>query len=126
MRRIILPALAASVVLAVLSAGCVSAGRAKREQAAAYEVGRQQAQQERERQPPSVTFVGDIRQPTVPWIEGMTLAQALLAAQYSALWDPHRITIRRQGQAYAVHVRRFLAGEENPVLLPGDIIEIRR
>jgi hypothetical protein len=75
---------------------------------------------------PAVMFTGDVKMPVVPWVEGMNLAQGLIAAQYSAYWDPRTITVTRNGIPYKVDVKKFLRGEENPELQSGDMVEVRR
>lgn len=62
----------------------------------------------------------------VPWTEDLTLAAALIAAEYQGSWDPHSIFILRMGQTYRVNPKRLLSGTENPALEPGDIVEVRR
>ena len=71
-----------------------------------------------------VRVEGQVRNPVVPWQEGITLARALLAADYSGLFDPRRISILRDHQSYPVNVRKFLRGEDDPELLAGDIIRL--
>ena len=61
----------------------------------------------------------------VPWTEGLTLAQALVAAQYTFNWDPHTITVTRQGEVHPVNARRLLRGQDDPLLEPGDVVEVR-
>ena len=48
----------------------------------------------------------------VPWVEGMNLAQGLIAAQYSAYWDPRTITVTRNGIPYKVDVKKFCAAKK--------------
>ncbi|HEY0455408.1 MAG TPA: hypothetical protein VGE41_03480 [Verrucomicrobiae bacterium] len=79
-----------------------------------------------EMQGKAVVFIGDIRHRYVLWTEGMNLAQAILAAEYTGTSDPRIITVVRAGQPYPVNVRLLLKGQENPELQPGDVVEIRR
>ena len=116
-------ALLVAVVLA--TAGCAS--KAKQREADAFRRGQQQALDAvRTAQEPAVWFRGLVRHPRVTWRENLTLAQALVAAEYSGAIDPWRINIIRQGQTYRVDPKRLLRGLEDPVLEPGDIIEIAR
>jgi len=113
----------AAVVLA--TAGC--AGKGKQREAEAFRRGQQQALEAlRQEQEPAVWFRGMVRHPRVPWRENLTLAQALAAAEYSGALDPTRINVIRQGQTYRVDPKRLLRGAEDPVLEPGDIVEIAR
>jgi hypothetical protein len=116
-------ALLVAVVLA--TAGC--GGNAKQREAAAFRRGQQQALDAvRTAQEPAVWFRGLVRHPRVAWHENLTLAQALVAADYMGALNPSRIDIIRQGQTYRVNPIRLLRGQEDPVLEPGDIIEIPR
>ncbi|MDB6033324.1 MAG: hypothetical protein JWM16_3662 [Verrucomicrobiales bacterium] len=74
---------------------------------------------------PAIFFTGDVKAQVVPWVEGITLAQALIAAQYTGFWDPHTITVTRNGIPYTVNVKKFLRGEENPELEAGDNVQVR-
>lgn len=69
---------------------------------------------------------GDVKSPVVLWNEELTLARAIVAAQYKGLWDPRAITIIRQGQTHKVNPRDLLKGRYDPPLEPGDTIIIER
>lgn len=77
-------------------------------------------------QQPVVWVRGDVKHFAVPWNEELTLARAIVAAEYTGLWDPRLITILRQGEAYKVRPRDLLAGRDDPPLEPGDTIVIDR
>lgn len=113
------------VLLFVCNAGCVSRSRAKLDAQGAYLEGRQKALAEQQAQQPAVWFRGDIRNPRVEWTENLTLSQALLSAHYTWNWDPRLITVTRDGEVHQVNARRLLRGEDDPVLKPGDVIEVR-
>jgi hypothetical protein len=72
-----------------------------------------------------VWFRGLVRQTRVPWVEGLTLSQALAAAQYTGALDPSVILVIRQGQVYRIDPKRLLRGEDDPELLPGDQVDPR-
>jgi hypothetical protein len=74
----------------------------------------------------AVYFRGYVRKPVVTWKEDLTLAKAILEAEYTGQWDPRLITITRRGQVFRVNPRRLLSGLEDPALEPGDIIEVQR
>lgn len=116
---------ALTVAIALVN-GCVTRAGARREAQKTMFQEQQRAEFEKQQKEPAVWFRGDIRQPRVPWQEGLGLAEALVAAQYTANWDPRILTITRDGQVYTVSVRRLLRGQENPQLEPGDIIDVRR
>jgi hypothetical protein len=73
-----------------------------------------------------VYFRGFVRKSFVPWIEDLTLAKAILQAEYTGQWDPHLITITRQGRVFHVNPKRLLSGLDDPALEPGDIVEVQR
>jgi hypothetical protein len=74
----------------------------------------------------AIYFTGDVRMNSVPWHEGLTLAEAIVQAQYIGRSDPFSITLTRNGTAYRVDVRHLLRGEDNLPLEPGDRINVRR
>jgi hypothetical protein len=81
---------------------------------------------QQQNQEPAVFFRGVVRNPRVPWTEGLTLARALLAAEYTGTLDPTRIRITREGTTYVVDVKRLLRGQDDPLLQPGDLVEVFR
>ena len=110
--------LAAAVVLA----GCVSQKAAQSQAQASFLVGQQQAGQ----QAPVVFVRGEVRKNIIPWHEGLTLAEAVAAADYHGLRDPRTILMTRQGASVTVNVRQLLQGRDNLELQPGDVLELRR
>ena len=117
--------LAASFILLCMACGCVTKSGARREAQKAVFEDKARAEMEKQQKEPAVWFRGDIRNPRVPWREGLTLAEALAAAHYTWDWDPRFLTVTREGHVYSVNVRRLLRGQENPELEPGDIVEVR-
>ena len=113
------------LLLALALTGCATKSSARRKAQKAFNEAQQREQAEQERQQPAVWFRGDVRKQRVPWTEGLTLAQALIAAQYTFNWDPHTITVTRQGEVHPVNARRLLRGQEDPLLEPGDVVEVR-
>ena len=105
--------------------GCVSKSKAKLNAQAAYLEGQQKVLAEQQAQLPAVWFRGDIRNPRIGWAEGLTLSQALLSADYTWNSDPRLITVTRNGEIYTVNSRLLLRGIDDPVLEPGDIVEVR-
>jgi len=105
--------------------GCTSRSKARAQVQAAFAAGQQQALSG-QTNAPTVSFRGDVKNPKVPWTEEMTLAKALVAAEYTGSWDPHTIVILRQGEKYKVDPKRLLGGLEDPLLEPGDTVEIHR
>ena len=78
------------------------------------------------RQEQQITIQGEVRNPVVPWAPGLTLARALVQAQYLGTRDPQMIYIFRKEQAIRVDPSHLVKGIKDPVLQPGDIVELRR
>ena len=117
--------LPAILLLAIAVTGCASKAKSQREAQKAFMESQQRMLLEQEQKEPAVWFRGDVRRQRVPWTEGLTLAEALTSAQYVGSWDPHLITVTRAGELYSVNPKRLLRGQDNPVLEPGDIVEVR-
>jgi hypothetical protein len=112
------------IVLAALLAGCVTKSKAKADAQAAFLAGQQQAMM-RMAQPREavVTFIGPVRNPTVPWSQDLTLAKAIVQSGYNGSSDPKQIMIVRNGQAIPVDPQKLLNGEDVP-LVAGDLVQI--
>ena len=78
-----------------------------------------------QQQQPSVLVRGDVRNPVIPWSEDLTLARAILAADYVGRWDPHTVHLIRGNRSKRFSASMLLSGADAD-LEPGDIIEIRR
>ncbi len=78
-----------------------------------------------EQVPLSVIVKGNVKYPVIPWTEDLTVAKAILTAEYLGVRDPLTIIIRRQGDRMFVSPTRLVHGVVNPWLEPGDILEIR-
>jgi hypothetical protein len=112
------------LLLAVLAAGCESKSKARAEARAAYFAGQQQGMA-MQAGTNSVWIVGDVRTPAIPWTDDLTLARAIVAAEYLGPGDPSQIVLRREGRPpYLVSPRQLLSGYDLP-LKPGDRIEVR-
>ncbi len=114
------------LLLAVLLGGCVSRSKADARARAAFIAGQQQAMmrmQQAQGQGPCVTVNGEVRNRVVPWSEGLTLAKAVIAADYYGATDPAQIIIVHNGVATRVEPRQLLSGVDIP-LQPGDIIQL--
>jgi len=116
------------LLLAVALGGCVSKSKANAQARAAYIAGQQQAMTRMQQaqtlgQGPCVTVNGEVRNHVVPWTEGLTLARALLAADYAGASDPGQIIIVHNGVANRVDPKQLLSGVDIP-LQPGDIVQI--
>jgi len=74
-------------------------------------------------QGPSVTINGEVRNHIVPWTEGLTLAGALVAADYYGAADPSLIYLVRNGRAKLVDTKQLLSGVDLP-LQAGDVVQL--
>ncbi len=105
--------------------GCVSAAKAKADARAAYNAGQQDAMARMSQvEKLNITIVGPVRNSVVAWKEDLTLANALLAAEYLSNTDPRQILIVRKGIAIPVDPNQLLSGKDVP-LQPGDVIHLQ-
>jgi hypothetical protein len=110
-----------------LIGGCVSGSKARLREKEAFQKGQQQAiAVQQQAQEPVVWFRGLVRRTRVPWTEGLTLAQGILAADYTGALNPGSVRVIRRGQVYPIDMKLLLRGEEDPLLEPGDIVEVLR
>ena len=111
------------LVAGVILCGCVSKSKSDLRVAQAYMAGQRQAGGLN--QSHTISVLGDVTNHTVEWVEDITLAKALVAADYKGIRNPREIWVRRKGQRYPISVKALLSGKEDPALEPGDIIEIQ-
>ncbi len=104
--------------------GCVTKHQAEAKARAAYLEGQHQALLSRPVvQGPAVSFVGPVRNPTISWMPGLTLAQAIVSAGFTGAKDPQLILIKRQNEEIPVNPQHLLGGQDIPLVM-GDVIEI--
>ena len=120
--------LCGAFLLTAMFGGCVSKSKADAKARAAFLAGQQQAimrlqQAQMQVQGPCVTVNGEVRNHVVPWAEGMTLAKAVVAADYLGSADPGQILIVHNGLATRVEPAQLLSGVDIP-LQPGDIVQL--
>ena len=70
-----------------------------------------------------VTVTGEVRNSIIPWTEGLTLAKAIVAADYTAYMAPRIIRVIREGQTTEIKPSALLNREDMP-LQPGDSIQL--
>ena len=108
----------------VVVAGCTTKSKAKADANAAFMAGQQQGmRQAQELQRTAVRILGNVKNPLIEWTSSLTLAEAVIVAEYLGPRDPSDILVIRQGQILHFEPRRLLNGEDVP-LLPGDTVEI--
>ena len=109
-----------SLTLAFAVGGCTTKAQARRDVQAAFIAGQKSILNQ---QAKGVTVVGPVLHPNVPWVEGLTLVQAIATAHYLDARDPKAITITRQGERATIDPKDLVNGTVVP-LEPGDMIEI--
>ncbi len=114
------------LLLLVATSGCTTKANAKAKAQAAFVAGQQQAISNLQPRPPSVSVNGEVRNRVVLWTDDLTVAKAIVAAEYYGFPNPRSILIIRNGQTYYVNPKQLLKGEADPPLEPGDVIELRR
>ena len=117
-------ALALVGAMATASGGCVSKSNARLRTSSAYFAGRAQGLQNGQANRIAIiTLSGPVRNRTIPWTEGLTLAEAIVAAEYLAASNPKSIYVTRNGERIFVDPRRLLRGNDF-LLEAGDVVEI--
>jgi hypothetical protein len=122
--RLPIKLLSGGLLLALVAAGCVTKSQARAEAQAAYLAGQNDALAKMAGQGQGIVIVGPVEHPNVPWVEGLTLSQAIATANYTGFHNPKAITITRQGEQATVNPKVLLNGQVVP-LEPGDTITIR-
>jgi hypothetical protein len=124
--------------LCIAFTGCASKKKQQDQVRRAYAAGEQaaHAQMQQAQSPqlppqalqqttdPQVRILGAVRNPVLMWSDGLTLARALVEAQYEKPNAPSSITIYRNNQPLNIDPQRVLEGEDYP-LFPGDIVYIQ-
>jgi hypothetical protein len=113
-----------ALLMATSFCGCVTQSQARAQEQAAYLAGQRDALAKMAGVEQAVVIVGPVEHPNVPWIEGLTLSQAIATANYTSRHNPREITITRHGEQATVNPRDLLKGHMVP-LEPGDTITIR-
>lgn len=116
-----------AVIVSLGLAGCVSKGKAEARARAAFLAGQQQAAMMAQRSQipgPTVTVLGPVQNSLIPWAMDLTLAKAVLAANYYGKTDPSSILIQRDGQEIPCDPKTLLNGQDVP-LRPNDVIVLR-
>ena len=120
------------LVAGILSSSCVSKSQARLRERNAFLEGQNATLQQEQAQAtaksaaesPGVTVVGSVQHPQVPWVTGLTLAQAITTANYVGAEEPKQIIITRNGESATMDASVLLNGTDIPLEI-GDIIELR-
>jgi hypothetical protein len=124
MSRLTIKLFSGGLLLALVVTSCVTRSQADAQARAAYLAGQKAALASIAVHGQGVTIIGPVEHSNVPWVEGLTLAQAIATASYTGHRNPIEITITRQGEEIDVDPRDLLGGHVVP-LQPGDTIKIR-
>lgn len=117
--------IAALLILAVVASGCTTGSKAKADAQAAYLAGQRDAYAGMaESQRTDIIVIGPVQNREIPWTDGLTLAQAIVAANYSATGSPKEIVLLRRGESASIDPADLLGGHNVP-LEPGDTITLR-
>ncbi len=111
-------------LIATSFCGCVTKSQARAQAQTAYLAGQRDALAKMAGPEQGIVIVGPVEHPNVPWVEGLTLSQAIATANYTSRHSPKGITITRQGEQASIHPKDLLNGRVVP-LEPGDTITIR-
>jgi hypothetical protein len=118
----------AILLLALTASGCTTKSTARLKERNAFLAGQNtmlmQQQAQTVAQSPGVTIVGAVQHPQVPWVTGLTLAQAIATANYVGANEPKQIIITRNGESAAMDASVLLNGAAVPLEI-GDVIELR-
>ena len=91
----------------------------------AYLAGQQQAaKQWQSQQPPQVVVHGPVRNSVVPWVENLTLAKAIVDADYTGFMNPVLVRVIRNGQMVEEMKGSDLLHRQDFPLEPGDIVDL--
>ncbi|HWD93663.1 MAG TPA: hypothetical protein VG938_15075 [Verrucomicrobiae bacterium] len=119
--------------LVLATSGCASKAKQQAQVRRAYAAGEQaaraqmeqhQRQQEQLTADSQVRILGHVRNPLLNWEPGLTLARALVEADYENGRTPTAIVIYRNNQQVNIDPQRLMEGEDYP-LFAGDIVYIQ-
>ena len=116
------PFLLLSILIGIVVTGCTTKSNARLQSREAFVAGQQQALAQMQEKK-SVRFIGSVQNPIVEWTEDLTLASAIVAADFRGRRDPRMFNLRRDAQTFSVTSKQLLQGEDFS-LQPGDTIEI--
>lgn len=117
--------LIALLLLTLAVSGCVTKSKARADARAAYIAGQKDALATiAAAQRTGIKVFGPVQNSEVPWVEGLTLAQAIATATYTAHGNPKEILLLRRGESATIALKDLLNGHDVP-LEPGDTITLR-
>jgi protein involved in polysaccharide export with SLBB domain len=112
------------LITALVLSGCSSPSKAQLKAQNAALAAENAALRRQQAQSSGVTIIGPVQNPAVPWVAGLTLAQAIATANYLNPNEPTAIVITRQGERAVLDPKVLLNGKDIPLEI-GDVIELR-
>jgi hypothetical protein len=113
-------------LLALALSGCTTKSTERLKEQNAFLTGQNAALRQQAHstsQTPGVTVVGAVQNSQVPWVAGLTLAQAVITANYIGTQEPRQIIITRNGESATLDAKVLLDGADIPLEI-GDVIEL--
>ncbi|MEY4385498.1 MAG: hypothetical protein RLY20_781 [Verrucomicrobiota bacterium] len=111
------------VALGLGGTGCISKSSSRKAAREAFQAGQARAARTAEAERNNIKVSGPVLVPIVEWREGLTLAEAIVAAHWNAQGEPQTVVITRQGERVQLSPSESLAAAQLP-LEPGDQIEL--
>lgn len=106
-----------------IQSGCVSKSKAQAKEREAFRAGQKQAAIAAQIRQSNIAVTGSVLNPMVIWTEGITLAEAIVAARWTGSGDPRLVVLTRKGERVELTPGESLAAAQLP-LEPGDEIEL--
>lgn len=101
-----------SILILILPlVGCTTKSKANAQSRAAFLAGKNSALQ---MQPQGLTVAvfGPVRNHLIAWTDELTLAKAIVAAEYQEQRNPREILIRRGGEEFRISPQTLLKGDD--------------
>ena len=113
------------LIFALIAAGCTTRSSSRVAAQNAFLAGQNEALREQlAARTRSVTVLGEVQNPEVTWVEGLTLVQAVATAKYMGHTDPKHIIITHQGETATLDAKVLFSGVDIPIEA-GDVIDLR-
>ena len=109
--------------VAFTATACVSKAKSRKAAREAFQAGQARAAMTAETERNNIRVSGQVLVPIVEWREGLTLAEAIVAAHWAGSGEPGSVVVTRHGERVELSPGESLAAAELP-LEPGDQIEL--
>ena len=112
------------LLFAWCATGCTTRSQSRAAAENAYLKGQNEALRQQLAQYNGITIIGAVQNPQVPWVAGLTLAQAVATANYIGAQEPRAVVITRQGESAVLDANILTGGVAIPLEM-GDVVELR-